>query len=176
MGTSGNQEPSDTTRLQATEPSGQVGRKNDIYLARRANVMRTLVVPVLLGIVLVVLLLVGREWLIKREFADGMKRLGEQIDTFVQTHGRFPSPEQVKKFDLKSRSLGEDRVSYPDTAIPQEPPPRMLLAHSPELDLKILSGGYVVLYVDGGTAWVDAQRLEELLRERNQLFSRSIMP
>ena len=141
----------------------------------RTYLRRMLLLPVILAIALIVVPMLGREWLVRREYFAAMQQLSLSIEAFRNAHNRLPTLEQLITFDLKSRNLQPHRVNYPDTYIPNDIPGDMVLAYSPNPRIRFLQPRHCVLYADGSIEWIDSQQLAPLLEQRLQFLNKATL-
>ena len=150
-------------------------RERSQLQTRRTYLRRMLIFPVILAIVLIFVLMLGRERLVRREYLAAMQQLGISIEAFRNAHNRLPAPEQLITFDLKSRSLQADKVHYPDTYIPNDIPGDMVLAYAPKPHMRFLQAKHCVLYANGSIEWLDTQQLTPLLERRLQFLNKATL-
>ncbi|MCH9021551.1 MAG: hypothetical protein IID32_02165 [Planctomycetes bacterium] len=148
------------------------------YRARRRRFLQRLVVPIVLAVVLVMVVLVGRERVARQAYDVFLEKISAMIIEYRSGHdGQFPSQEELTSFELKARNLTLWEVHYNGDRILNESPPDTILLYTPYLDLWFYPSGHAVLYLDldGKTAWLGREELEQKLLEDKQDYNRRVL-
>ena len=141
---------------------------------RRRNLLRKLLIPIVFAMMVLALVLLGREWLARHECLSGMRELGQRVRAFEESHGRLPSREQVLEFELHSR-LKMKSVNYDETRILPDSQPDTPLAYSSPIKLRYLRGGRAVLECSGTVRWLDEETFQQRLARRERLYNARIL-
>lgn len=143
-------------------------------VSRRHNFICRLIALALSGLILFMLLMVGSEWLARREHLRGLRELSVHIDKYQEQFHRLPSPEQVKKFKFASR-ISIDNIKYEDAHILDDSPPETPLAYTSFMQLRFLRSGHGVLFLDGRIRWTAPEVLKQELADRDRHYNGQII-
>ena len=144
--------------------------------ARRSRFIRMLLLPILLGLVFIVLVFLIHDLFVKNEYIHNMERIGQQVAAFKNEHNQtLPSHQEFLRFEIRSRNLRTHEIHYDKSLVLKDGPAETILAHTPRLNLRLLSDGHAVLYVNGNIEWVTPARLRQLLDNRQQQYNRNIL-
>ena len=170
----------ETENIKPTESQGQrdepqvrvsqVKEKREVSLrhSRRIVLVRRLLLPVLGTVLLVVFVLVGREFTNRRERINGLRDLQKKIETYKKEHnGRLPYRSEVSQFELSSRIKAEG-IAYEDKFIHDKSPSNAPVAYTKFLPLHFFTSGHAVLDKSGKVEWLTSDELEERIKQRNQ--------
>ena len=147
-----------------------------VYRTRRNQFLRRLVIPIVLAVVLVVMVLVGRERVARQDFDMSLAKLYEMIVEYRSGHdGELPSQDELTLFELNARNLRLWEVHYNGDRILSDSPADTILLYTPYLDLWFYPSGHAVLYFDGQTAWLGREELEQKLLEDKQFYNRRVL-
>ena len=147
-----------------------------VYRTRRNQFLRRLVIPVVPAVVLVLLVLVGRERVARQDYDASLAQLNAMIVAYrAGHHGQLPSQDELTSFELNARNLRLWDVHYNGDRILSESPPHTILLYTPYLDLWFYPGGHAVLYLDGQTAWLGREELEQKLLEDKQYYNTRVL-
>ena len=150
--------------------------ENAVYRARRSRFLQRLVVPVVLAVVLVMMVLVGRERIARQAYDVFLERLSAMIVEYRSGHdGELPSQDELTSFELKARNLTLWEVHYNGDRIFNDSPADTILIWTPYLDLWFYPSGHAVLYLDGQSAWLGREELEQKLLEDKQFYNRRVL-
>jgi len=164
----------ETENIKPTESQARASRareKREVTLrrSRRIVLARRLFLPVLGTFLLVVFILVGREWTNKQEYLNGIQDLQKKIEAFEKEKGRLPYPGEILQFDLTSRIKAEG-IRYEAEFILDDSPAESPLAYTGLLQLRFFTSGHAVLAKSGKVDWLTSTELEELIKRRNQHY------
>lgn len=141
---------------------------------RRRSFRSMLIIPVLLAIVLLVLVFIGREAMVKKEFLHGLDQLRDQIADYQAANGRLPSREYIQDLDLSARASVRS-FTYDGEDLSVDSPKDSILAYSSLLEFRFLESGLAVLYLNGELAWLSAEQFDEEMTAQRQRINRRIM-
>jgi len=148
--------------------------ESSVQQHRRSSMIRMLTISVVIAALVIVLPLLGREWLARRECINGMKELGQQITEFEKTYNHLPSREQILEFELKSR-LNVNNVKYDKMQILPDSPDDTPLAYYPLIKLRFISSGHAMLERSGQVRWINEKALQEKLEQRERHYNSKIL-
>ena len=134
-----------------------------------------LTIPVLFILILVAAVLVGHEQIARNEYLSAMNKLARQFQQFQKDHQRLPNLAEFATFDLRTRNLRTELISYEQAQILDDSPPDTLLAHSPLLKLRFRANGHAIVYLNGKVGWVSHAGLNRLLEQRLQRYNNRII-
>ena len=141
---------------------------------RRKSFRSMLVVPVLLAIVLLVLVLIGREVGVKKEILYGLEQFRDLVAEYQAENGRLPSREYVHSMDLSARvSVGS--FAYNGEELSVDSPEDSILVYSSLLEFQFLASARAVLYLSGELAWRSDEQFEEEMAVQTQRLNRQMM-
>ena len=150
--------------------------ENAVHRTRRSQFLRRLVVPIVLAVLVLVLVLVGRERVARQDYDASLERLSEMIVEYKSGHdGQLPSQDELTSFELNARKLRTWDLHYSGDRILNDSPADTILLYTPYLDLLIYSSGHAVLYLDGETAWLSREELEQKLLKDKQFYNRRVL-
>lgn len=160
--------------IQHTDPATNVQRS--LQKARRNRFIRMLLLPILLGLAFIVSVVLIHDLFVKSEYIHNMEKIGRQIATFKNEHSQtLPNHREFLRFEIRSRNLRIRAVRYDKSLILKDGPAETILAYTARLNLRLLSDGHAVLYVNGNVEWVAPDRLQQLLNNRQQQYNRNIL-
>ncbi len=156
-------------RDESQERASQVKEKREVSLrySRRIVLIRRLLLPVLGTVLLVVFVLVGREFTNRRERINGLRDLQKKIEVFKKEYSRLPYRSEVLQFELSSRIKAEG-IAYEDNFIHDKSPSNAPLAYTKFLTLRFFTSGHAVLEKSGKVNWLTPTELEERKKRRDQ--------
>jgi len=161
-------------RIQHANTAANVQRS--LQKARRSRLIRMLLIPILLGLVFIVLVFLVHDLFVKNEYIHNMKNIGRQVTAFKNEHNQeLPSYQEFLQFKITSRNLRIRDVHYDKSLILKDSPAETILAHTPNLNFRLLSDGHSVLYVSGNVEWVTPAILQRLLDNRQQQYNRNVL-
>ena len=161
-------------QIRHADPAANVERS--LQKARRSRFIRMLLLPVLLGLVFIVLVFLIHDLFVKNEYIHNMERIGLQIAAFKNEHSQtLPSHQEFLRFEIRSRNLRTHEIRYDKSLVLKDGSAETILAHTHRLNLRLLSDGHAVLYVNGNIEWVTPARLRQLLDNRQQQYNRNIL-
>ena len=143
-------------------------------LTRRRSFRTMLVIPVLLAIVLLVLVFIGRELTVKKEFLYALEQLRDLIAKFQAAQGRLPSREYVCTLDLSAR-VSVWSFTYNGEELWEDSAEDSILAYSSLLEFQLLESGRAVLYLNGELAWRSVEQFEEEMAAQKQRLNRRML-
>jgi hypothetical protein len=159
------QSPKD--EIQARASRAKEKREVSLRRSRRIVLARRLLLPVLGTALLVLFVLVGREFTNRREYLNAVKDLQIQIEVFKKEHGRLPYNREVSRFELSSRIKAEN-IRYEVDYIHEDSPADSPLAYTGLLHLLFFTSGHAVLDKSGKVNWLKPTELEERKKRRDQ--------
>jgi len=162
-------EPTDNARQRLTQNVSQ-----NIQTTRRSNLRRKLVIPVLFTLLFVMVVALGHDLFVKRQFTENMIKLRQQLNQYNETNGKYPDQETFLDFDLNSRNMRIEYVHYDIGHILEDSPATTVLAHV-MADLRILPAQHMVLLLNGNIEWVSPEALSEMLEERDKFYNSRIL-
>jgi len=142
---------------------------------RRKSLNRMIILPLVFTLVVVALIILARDLTAKNEGLTGLQKVGEQLLEFQAKNQRWPSHDEFMQFQLHSRSLSLSGINYDGNYLFNDSESDTVLAYSSEYQLKLLSNGHGVLYLDGRVEWVGSAVLQQQLKKREQLYNGRIL-
>jgi hypothetical protein len=161
-------------QIKHSDPAANV--QHSLQKVRRSRFIRMLLLPILFGLAFIVLVFLIHDLFVKNEYIHNMEWIGRQVTTFKNEHNQMlPNHQEFLRFEIISRNLRMHDVHYDKSLILEDDPAETILAHTPRLNLRLLSDGHVVLYVNGNVEWVTPVKLQRLLDDRQQQYNRNIL-
>jgi len=151
--------------------------ENAVSRARRSQFLRRLVIPIVLAVLVLVLVLVGRERIARQDYETSLEKLHAMIVEYRAGHhdGKLPSQDELTTFELNARNLKVWDLHYNVDRDLSDWPADMILLYTPYLDLWFYPSGHVVLYLDGQRAWLGRDEIEQKLLEDKQFYNRRVL-
>ena len=151
------------------EPSGSTPSsitqsiKAEQSTSRRHNLLKKLIVSVILVLMLLALLLFGRERIAIQEYSKALLDLSRQIESFKSQHQRLPTLNQFQQFKIDSRNLSIGVLTYRIDQIVPGSPPETILVYSPMLNSFFYTPGCGIIQLDGRVKRLVEQDFHEKL-------------
>ena len=150
--------------------------ENAVHRTRRSRFLRRLVIPIVLAVLVLAVVLVGRERVARQDYETSMAKMYAMIVEYRASHDEYyPSQDELALFELNARSLMVFDLHYNGDRILNESPAETILLYTPYLDLRLYSSGHAVLYLDGHTEWLGRTLLEQKLLEDKQFYNRMVL-
>lgn len=140
--------------------------------SRRLNLLKKLLISVVPVILLLALLLFGRERLAIQEYSKALLDLSKQIESFKSQQKHLPSPGQFQQFEMDSRSLSISVLTYRIDQIVSNSPPDTILAYTPMLHSFFYPPGCGIIQLNGKVKRLVSQDFREKL-DRDEKHYRS---
>jgi hypothetical protein len=131
------------------------------------------IIPVFLAIVLIGVMVVGREPLARKEVLNTLRQVGEQVKAFEAAHGRLPGRTELLNFQLTSR-YNWANIDYDPLRIVPDSPPDTVLAYLPARHFRLRGDWHGVLLRDYTALWLSPAELQQKLDEREQRYNRHL--
>ena len=161
-------------QIRHADPAANVQRS--LQKARRSRFRRMLLIPILFGLVFIVLVFLIHDLFVKNEYIHNMERIGRQITSFKNEHNHtLPSHQEFLRFEIRSHNLRINDIHYDKSLILKDGSAETILAYTTKLNLRLLSDGHAILYVNGNVEWVTSDKLQQLLNNRQQQYNRNIL-
>lgn len=166
---------SGTHEYESPVPKLEENIEKSRHLHRRSNLLHKLVYSAILVILLLVLLLFGREKLAIHQYVKSLQSLSNQLDTFKSDHKVLPTVDQFEQFDYSSRNLSKETIIYRIGQIVPDCPEDTILIHTNILHLRFFTSGCGVILLNGKVQWLEAQDFLEKLEKDQQFYNSQII-
>jgi len=139
---------------------------------RQKSVVTSFVTVMIITAVTIVGMLSLRDWVNRAEATRAMEHLGRIVVRYRQQHGCAPPESYIDR--IKSNLRGHVRIGqlcYRALWISFESPPDEILAYCRKnFSAPFVSGGYLVLRLDGSVEWMDEASFQKTLTPQQSLM------
>ncbi len=142
---------------------------------RQVRLLRISILPVMFALIVIMAVIIFRNYATRNEIILGMETVGKQIEAFHKANNAWPSHIQFQTFNLKSRNISLSSITYEPEQILKNSPHDTVLAYSPMVDMLFMPPGHAVLYLDGQVKWVSDATLKTQLKKRLRFYNSNIV-